>query len=181
MRRARHIKNAIVRLGLPCGLKYYFADRVMTALGRGNNLYKIHPPQAEHPLYLRPGTSDRDVFRQTFIEEEYGIIPKNNNHKVQTVVDCGANIGITTVYLAKIFPKAQLIAIEPDPGNFSVLRKIRVRFVNEFAVLTLGCGHIRLVLKLSVEITETAESGLRAFEPLRMERKLICRQRRLQM
>lgn len=94
----------MVRFGFSCGLKYYFADRVMSALGRSDTLYKMHSPQAAYPLYLRPGTSDRDVFRQIFIEEEYGLIPKNNSHKVSTVIDCGANVGITTVYLVTIFP-----------------------------------------------------------------------------
>ena len=44
-------------------------------------------------------------------------------HKVHTVVDVGANIGAFTLLARRVFPNSRVIAIEPDPGNASVLRR----------------------------------------------------------
>ena len=41
--------------------------------------------------------------------------------KVRVVFDCGANIGITSLFLAAQYPDAR--SIEPDPGNFVLLKR----------------------------------------------------------
>jgi len=40
-----------------------------------------------------------------------------------TILDLGANIGMTTIYFHRCFPKAELACVEPMPGNLSVLRE----------------------------------------------------------
>ena len=37
------------------------------------------------------------------------------------IVDCGANIGLASLFFKKEFPKAQVIAVEADPGIFNYL------------------------------------------------------------
>jgi FkbM family methyltransferase len=39
------------------------------------------------------------------------------------VIDCGANIGLTTVLFKNMFPDAKVIAVEPDRENFLMLQK----------------------------------------------------------
>jgi len=39
------------------------------------------------------------------------------------IIDCGANIGLSTIYLKKLYPSAKILAFEPDPEIFSVLNK----------------------------------------------------------
>ncbi|GAO43708.1 FkbM family methyltransferase [Flavihumibacter petaseus] len=39
------------------------------------------------------------------------------------IFDCGAHIGISVLYFASHFPKARIIAFEPDPANFRLLEK----------------------------------------------------------
>src|SRR5262249_33761571 len=39
------------------------------------------------------------------------------------VFDCGANIGITSLFLAARYPNARIYSIEPDPGNFALLKR----------------------------------------------------------
>ena len=39
------------------------------------------------------------------------------------IIDCGANIGLSVIYLKELFPDARIIAFEPDEENFSLLEK----------------------------------------------------------
>jgi FkbM family methyltransferase len=41
---------------------------------------------------------------------------------MRTVVDCGANIGLTSLYFASRYPTATIYAIEPHPANYELLR-----------------------------------------------------------
>ena len=40
-----------------------------------------------------------------------------------TIIDAGAHIGLATLYFAKQYPKAHILAIEPHPINATILRK----------------------------------------------------------
>ena len=39
------------------------------------------------------------------------------------IIDCGANIGLSVLYLKKLCPDAEIIAFEPDERNFKLLEK----------------------------------------------------------
>ncbi|MBP7555181.1 MAG: FkbM family methyltransferase [Chitinophagaceae bacterium] len=39
------------------------------------------------------------------------------------IIDCGANIGLSVIYIKKMYPGAQIVAFEPDPVNFDLLNK----------------------------------------------------------
>ena len=39
-----------------------------------------------------------------------------------TIIDCGANIGLATLYFKRLFPNARIIAYEPDPNIFAIMR-----------------------------------------------------------
>jgi FkbM family methyltransferase len=71
-------------------------------------------------LAMRKNTSDEKVFWQIFVEKEldldYKIEPK-------LIIDGGANIGASTLWFAKKFLSAQIIAIEPEEYNFKILQK----------------------------------------------------------
>lgn len=75
---------------------------------------------AAHPLLCRPHTSDILVFDQVFIEREYQ--PLDDLGAPGLILDCGANVGYSSAYLLSRFPKARLIAVEPDAQNFSILQ-----------------------------------------------------------
>ena len=47
------------------------------------------------------------------------VLPRKD---VRVILDCGANIGITSLYLAARYPYAQIYSIEPDAQNFALLR-----------------------------------------------------------
>lgn len=58
------------------------------------------------------------AYYETFVERTLRL-PKPLRHG--RILDIGANIGVTTVYLAEAHPDAQVIAFEPDPTGFSHL------------------------------------------------------------
>lgn len=87
-------------------------------------------------LYLRPGTSDKDAFRQVFIFEEYA--PCAGLENVRTIVDCGANIGLASMYLLDRYPLATVLAIEPDPANAEICRRNLRSFGSRASVETAG-------------------------------------------
>jgi FkbM family methyltransferase len=82
-------------------------------------LFDLTTPRAAFPLACRPNTSDFDVFIEMFIEAEYAAI--DDLEDVGLIIDCGANVGYSAAYLLTRFPHAELIAVEPDAGNFEVM------------------------------------------------------------
>jgi FkbM family methyltransferase len=83
-------------------------------------LLTLNTELAWHPLLCRPGTSDRNVFHQIFVERQYACLDDLND--VNFILDCGGNVGYSAAYLLSRFPTAHLLSIEPDPGNFEILR-----------------------------------------------------------
>lgn len=39
------------------------------------------------------------------------------------IIDCGANIGLASLYFKALFPRSTILAFEPDPTTFAVLRQ----------------------------------------------------------
>jgi FkbM family methyltransferase len=61
------------------------------------------------------------LFREIFIEEEYQYFITKDT--APAIIDCGANIGLATLYLKWKFPEAVIHAFEPDPSAFELLEK----------------------------------------------------------
>lgn len=87
---------------------------------RGGERTLVRVPGVVHPFRLRKGSSDLRVFHQVFVFGEYEV-PFPAEPKV--IVDAGSNIGLFAVRMKNRFPKAKVLCIEPDPGNFAVLRE----------------------------------------------------------
>jgi FkbM family methyltransferase len=80
-------------------------------------------------LYYRPGSSDPWAIYNHLMKprerDEYAP-PKEfplAREAVKTVLDIGANVGVTALYFSRIFPNANVHAFEPAPDNFAVLQK----------------------------------------------------------
>jgi FkbM family methyltransferase len=89
-------------------------------LGRHSFPVQFSISQARFPLWMRFGTSDAQVFRQIFCEGEYGCL---DGLAPGLIIDCGANVGYSSVYFLNRFPGAFVIALEPFPENFRMLQK----------------------------------------------------------
>jgi FkbM family methyltransferase len=84
-------------------------------------------------VFLRRGTSDFHVYKQVLVFHQYDN-RKLRNSPVKTVVDLGANIGLSTLFLKKCYPEAMVIAVEPDLGNFKQLEKNVSGFTNVYCL-----------------------------------------------
>lgn len=116
-RRVRHKLRVLDELGLVGGV----APWLRTRLGSHGTTHSVKPRHATHPLAYRVGSSDLDVFRQIFIEQEYA--PLCDMPEVGVVIDCGANVGYSAAFFLSQFPACRVIAIEPDAGNFDLLER----------------------------------------------------------
>ena len=72
-------------------------------------------------------------YKEIFQNEIYCF---TTNTKIPVIIDCGSNIGLSVLYFKKIYPEAKVIAFEPDPGNFALLKQ-NVE-MNQFAKVELN-------------------------------------------
>ena len=76
-------------------------------------------PSEEISVQLRTGTSDMAVYNQVFVEREYEFphLPE----EAKTIIDLGANIGLTSLFFALKYRDANILSVEPDSDNFGRL------------------------------------------------------------
>src|SRR6266849_2034454 len=98
--------------------------------------YALRARRAEAPVWVRPASSDLMVFDQIFVEREYRGL--DDVTEADFIIDCGANVGYSSVYLLSRFPKARLVAIEPERTNFEALRRNMAAFGDRVTCLHAG-------------------------------------------
>ncbi len=54
-----------------------------------------------------------------FLKEVYRF---ESNDETPHIIDGGANIGLSVIYFKRLYPKARIVAFEPDPKLFKMLR-----------------------------------------------------------
>ena len=79
-----------------------------------------------YPIALRENSSDLEVFNQVFLRQEYSFCSRLyekyfSDYEVKSVIDAGANIGLSAIYFKNLYPNAKVFAIEPDKDNFKML------------------------------------------------------------
>jgi FkbM family methyltransferase len=71
------------------------------------------------PLYFTDSIQLVNGLEEIFIEEMYRQQMQTNPY----IIDCGANIGLSVLYMKRQYPLAEIIAFEPDETNFHLLSK----------------------------------------------------------
>ncbi len=70
-------------------------------------------------IYFYSTTEFLHGLREIFIDKIYNQkLPQN-----PFIIDCGANIGLSIIYMKELYPKANILAFEPDQKNFELLEK----------------------------------------------------------
>ena len=92
-------------------------------------LHGLRLPGGRRFIY-RPSEEDRRVCRDIFFERSYTtdhlvrakeIIDFYESVPDPVIVDAGANIGAAAVWFSLTYPKAKVLAIEPDVSNYELL------------------------------------------------------------
>src|SRR5262245_14031180 len=107
-----NIPRYTAKLGYIRGLHTLFANDLSTGV------FRVKVPGIGGKLSIRPRTSDRYVFEQIFLDEDYALSADLNP---RFIVDGGANVGYASIYFAHRYPDAEIVAIEPDAENFQIL------------------------------------------------------------
>lgn len=76
-------------------------------------------PGYSRPLYFRNNPYDFATFCEVSLAEAY----QNELHTANFIIDGGGNIGLTVAFFARQYPNATIVTIEPNSGNFDMLKK----------------------------------------------------------
>ena len=130
-------RKAVNSFGLTQGTAAYFLFAWHRAIPSVNHkVTQMRIAGVPHPIWLRPATTDWVVMEQIFIDQAFSLSawPEHEHairacyekaiesHRAPVIVDCGAHIGLATLWFRQRFPGAHIFAIEPEPGNFEILR-----------------------------------------------------------
>jgi len=85
----------------------------------------------EVDIWLRSGTSDVAVFSQVWEHGQYDLALKS---APASIIDGGANIGLTSTFFAMAYPDSRIVAIEPEQSNFALLERNTSSFPNVLAL-----------------------------------------------
>jgi FkbM family methyltransferase len=138
---ASKYKAAVRALGLRTGLGFatqqVFGKRREIAL-------TIRGGDDRRQVWLRSGSTDLAIFAQIFVQRDYDFSawsPYANHIGAQykailaagsspLIIDAGANAGYSAIWFAREYPRARVVAIEPDPANFALLQRNVAPFPN---------------------------------------------------
>jgi len=116
MHRLNSLKVHFEKIGL-FQTFFYLLQRIFLRKG---HYIKLKIPGLENPVFLRNKYYDTHIFNQIFIRDEVNF-GYTNDPKI--IVDCGANIGLSTLYFKRQFPNSHIISIEPEFSNFNLMKK----------------------------------------------------------
>ena len=91
-------------------------------------------------VFYRTSSSDMILIYEILLQSKYKseyFFPDKLNPKV--IFDIGGNIGITSVYLASIFPDAKIYTFEPLPDNYEILKK-NIQKYDNIEAFNIGLG-----------------------------------------
>lgn len=74
----------------------------------------------DRPFKFHDGPSFVHTYRELFQGNIYQFNPYGDG---RTILDCGANMGLSVLYFAINYPEHRIIAFEPDPSIFEILRE----------------------------------------------------------
>jgi FkbM family methyltransferase len=102
---------------------FHLANRGYVSDRPGTASLKISVGYHSRQLTLRTGRiGDLFTLYEVLAFNAYHISPTLIvPDKVETIIDCGANIGLTSLYFASAYPCARIYSVEADPENFAVL------------------------------------------------------------
>lgn len=111
-------------------------------------------------FYIRPNTTDDQAFIQVFQRRQFDFSEHRqfalahnaydsilNSGRIPVIIDAGANVGAASIWFARQFPGARIIAVEPDPDNARMCR-LNTKAISNVSVIeaAIGSEHGRVSL-----------------------------------
>ncbi len=87
--------------------KHLNSGKVRTHKLLGKTIYFYSPTELLHGM------------KEIFLDEIY----KQDLPSRPFIIDCGANIGLSVIYMKNLYPMATILAFEPDEKNYDLLKK----------------------------------------------------------
>ncbi|MBB4805382.1 FkbM family methyltransferase [Chryseobacterium defluvii] len=118
--------------------KRYSSRFKKNTLDLNNNetfVYHLKSGKNKFKFYLRTFKGDIDIFYEVFWRKTYDRHLSFLKKEPVIIVDLGAHIGMTSVYLALKYPHSKIYAIEASSENFELLK------VNTEAFKNITCIH----------------------------------------
>jgi FkbM family methyltransferase len=117
-----HLKNQR-RLGFWGGLRWSYA-RAADRRGLIHDAISIRPHWLRHPVHVRMGeSSDMDLFQDIFVNGGLDFWRSSIDAAPRLILDLGANVGYVSAVFLSLFPRAFVLAVEPDPANLEICKR----------------------------------------------------------
>jgi FkbM family methyltransferase len=71
-------------------------------------------------IYFMGEFQFRVLFKEIYIDGSYFFQASDDR---PLIFDCGSNIGMSVLFFKKLYPNARIVAFEPDPFTFEILRR----------------------------------------------------------
>lgn len=126
-----------------------FLSSLFPSLRLTSKVISIESPDCQYPIFLRYQSSDAKVFIQIFVEQEYLCLKDIRDPKL--IIDCGANVGFSSIYFLNHFPNSHIIAIEPDPDNFAICQKNLAPYGERVTLIQAGVWSKTVGLNLKTD------------------------------
>lgn len=112
--------------------RYSYRFKKNTLDYSNNETFKYHFKAGDKKfnLYLRTFKGDIDIFYEVFWSETYKEHLIFLNKEPEIIIDLGAHIGMTSIYLSLQYPKAKIYSIEASRENFEILKANTESFSN---------------------------------------------------
>lgn len=157
--RISKLPNYLKRFGVWNGLRLF--TRIERKLPNKSECIRQYNLPGYPIVHLRDTVSDHAIFWQCLVRCQYDFLGFPQSGRLMAayeaalsegrrplIIDCGANIGLASVWFARHFPKAQIYAIEPDPDNFEMLCMNTAEFGSCVESIRGGIWHQRDELKI---------------------------------
>jgi FkbM family methyltransferase len=152
-RRISRLPNYIRAHGLSAGVRLAWSiEKQLPATAEQPRPFAVHP---YGQVWLRECVSDHSIFFQCLVRRQYDFShmahwPRVRQHydalvaagKRPLIIDCGGNVGLSSLWFAHAFPEARIVVVEPDQRNFAVLTRNLSRVAERVQAVNGGVwGH----------------------------------------
>lgn len=90
----------------------------------------VFPFRQDEPICLRIDTSDFCSYRDVLIFRTKSYKPDNIECDPRTIIDVGAHIGMSSIFFAREYPGARIVAVEPERSNYNALLRNTAPYKN---------------------------------------------------